>query len=669
MITTEALPVLEPLSRATRTLLEPITLFTPDYLRISLSDDANHFIVQAEAYVDPGDYYASREATPVTINGELKILARMSASGHARHTWVKRVPERKELGDGKWKLGCTDFTALVIHHNWKPEKLIFSADAKIIYDYLISRFLRQSKAGRIIADFKVHRKVPEMPRDWHDVEDPDLALADYQKVALMASLAEEGYALFMQQGTGKTPIAVHRICLEGHRKRRRTGKMYRALVLCPKQCRANWKREFERFHTYPGKVAVMRGHMLRRTRILLGNIRKDEECDWSATIISIDSVDKSWRALGKVPWDIVILDESHYIKNPSSKRSKAALKFQETAKRRMPLTGTPIANSLMDIYPQLEFLSKGMSGFTNFTNFKSFHGKFKKVMSGATPIQKLVGIKGLPLIQERLARCSFICTKKEAGLQLPDKCYDLWEVEMTPLQAEIYETLQTKLVAEIEDGLASGTITADHVLTMLLRLAQVTSNHIKLDDHDEPQQIAGENVKVTAVLDMLAESDAESKTVVWAYFVEDIRVISQALHAAGIKHVGYHANVHPDHKVRDAEAAEIKMNMDPDCKVFLGNPSSAGTGLNIFGYDRDNPDAYQTNVDHAIYVSCNWSMLDRSQSEDRVHRRGTRMPVRITDLVVPGSIDEEIRARVLSKAKKALMITDVREILKKMVAA
>ena len=105
----------------------------------------------------------------------------------------------------------------------------------------------QSNAAAIAAKFKLTGEVPEMPKDFIPFPKghPELELTEYQKVALMISLNNPAYALFMEQGTGKTAIVIARICLEAARKRARdngTGSMYRALIVCPKQVRLNWKR-------------------------------------------------------------------------------------------------------------------------------------------------------------------------------------------------------------------------------------------------------------------------------------------------------------------------------------------------------------------------------------------------------------------------------------------
>lgn len=660
--------VLEPLSKATETILEPLRIRDNEFLVIDLDKKGNSFDCQARSL----RVCSLDETHEFVHNGERLCRCITPITRNAAENWAKRCPERKEVGMGHWIVAATDFTALVIHHAWKPEQLIFASEgAKVMYDFLIARFLSQSTVAETFAKYRIAKQLPELPPDY--IPHPEFPLAGYQTVPLAAFLHKDASAYFMEQGTGKTAIQVARVSLESMRKR--AGKIpglkntiYRVLVICPRQVRLNWCKEFEKFSTAPGKACVLRGGDLGRVRLLAETVRDEPDCAWATAILSQDSVETSFEALRRVPWDLLIIDESHGVKNPATSRFKAIrrLRMEGLVRQISILTGTPFANSLMDLWAQYEVMGDGMSGFSSFKSFKSFHGKFEQVDAGGTTVAKLVAIKHLPIIQERLARTAFIITKKDAGLELPDKVYDIVEVQMTSEQTRLYNLMVDALVVELE-GFEDKKMTADHVLTKLLRLAQITSGFVKWDATEDGtpgrvEPIPGSNPKLEELVNLLTSEDRDpnGKTIIWACFRQDIKAICDKLTSLGIKFVSYFG----DTKDKDRDAAITSFNEDPSCRVFVANPATAGSGLNLLGYDPVNPDRVDTYCDHEIFFSQGWSAVMRSQAEDRAHRKGTRTNVRITDLVVPKTIDEEIRARVTQKMKMALEISDVRDILK-----
>jgi SNF2 family DNA or RNA helicase len=267
-------------------------------------------------------------------------------------------------------------------------------------------------------------------------------------------------------------------------------------------------------------------------------------------------------------------------------------------------------------------------------------------------------------------------------MQLPDKVRDIYEVSATPTQARIYAQLQNELRAAIKDELSGDVkhITVEHILTRLLRLAQVTSGHIKYDEiwsedgvlvqEGKLEPIPGGNPKLDSVIEMIKEdreSDPKSKTVVWAVFNEDIRVLSERLHEEGIWHTGYKPQVVQQYRKSGADDSEIEFNINPECSVFLGNPASGGTGLNLVGWNfRDPENSPDTYCNHVIYFSKNWSMLQRSQSEDRsAERLSTKCNVRVTDLQIENSIDEEMRMVVFGKMEASKTLQDLDSLLKR----
>jgi len=773
---------MKPLTRATEKFLRPLNLHKRDRLSLSLDNTGDKFI--AEIYqIDP--FVADKRCYP---------------SYEAGTIFPARLLERKKLVNDKWEFPATEMTVELIASLWPDTLIEFTDEAKIVFDYIRATAMNLDRNAERTAEFRENHKLPN-----DDIEiNAERPLAEYQLLAAINAMNSEGYGLFMEQGTGKTPVVIARVCNKAVRlreggidwgkvrsseetlkrkfaqrleeelkdidknvtdmiKRKReklergarlraekmqvhmeyTGsaagalakarevvrnaelwlsnrmreialdmqwlekiyreeneakkqriredneralkreielmvkprlkgenRMYRAIVVCPKNVRANWKNEFEAFGTRPGVVTVLRGGDMERTKLLIDTFAA-KDCDYAVVVCSYETMVRSWKVLKHINWDLAVLDEGHYIKSPYTQRTKQAWQLRDNSSARMVLTGTPIANTPLDLFAQFEFLGKGWSGFSSWDNFRKFYGVYEA--NGQTGREMLVGMQNLPFMQERLARMSYIIRKEEALPNLPDKVYDVYEVDMTSEQREIYEQVRDQLAVEIENELDASDnkqLTINNVLTKLLRLAQITAGFVKWDaiaDPDTGDVLRPSMIdrfdpspKIEACLELIKEKGPLEKTMIWTCWVQNIKSLSAALTLAGIKHVTFYGGTSD----AEREEAERLFNEDPECKVFIGNPAAGGTGLNLLGYPPKRPDDAQTNCTHIIYFSQGWSSIHRSQSEDRAHRRGTRVPVRITDLCVPGTIDEEIRTRVLKKRMIAYAVSDVKEILR-----
>lgn len=779
------------LTKETAKLLEPIQASRSDRLELSLQSDGKYFLAHAYAVqtrMDGSEY-------------------RTFPSYHTGKLWV-RIPEKSRLTSGEvgehWKLGATDTTATIISESWPHEQIVFaSADAKLMFKYLIANHARQSINAEATAHFREHGIVPNHELGLH----PTNKLAGYQQVALFNAMDNEGYALFMEQGTGKTAVVVARICNEARRLREGTydergyqqsveqfqarleteikemreeqtkemeaaierketklknaakkaaerrrvtinfegpavealhqaklairdaedwlnrryaeiyvemlkiklhaqdllqwkirqeearlkqrtanliaglqrkripgvNRPYLAVIVCPKQLRFNWELEFFKFATERGRLTRISGPELKRTKQLIDAIEVDPEDLYSVVIISYESISRT-QGLDRIPWDLAVLDESHFIKNPSTKRWKATRDLRIKARQRMCLTGTPITNTVMDLYTQWEFLGEGWSGFSSHTAFKQFYGVFDE-RSAETGFNKIVGVQNLPFMKERIAQQAFVVKKAEVLKDLPSKQYDVWEVEMTEEQTEVYNRIRDQIAIEIENELdrkdVPKSMTVTNILTKMLRLAQVTSGFVAYDPvYSDTGDVIRErivdridpNPKLEALIEISKDKTPRDKTIVWATFVQDIKTISSRLKLEQMDHVLFYGGTSDSER----EEAIRRFNEDPRCKIFIGNPAAGGTGLNLLGYPagHEHADLYDTNCNHVVYYSQNWSMPARAQSEDRCHRRGTREPVRITDLMIPGTIDQEIRNRVLNKRTVADDISNIKDLLK-----
>jgi SNF2 family DNA or RNA helicase len=659
-------------SVATKKYLSPperdyaLQYFRRDRLHLSLTRDikkiASHFVA---------DFYNPSQYSPT---------GRRMPSMHTI-TWAGQFPEGKKiLGEAdtfRLELPATDMVIERINHAMLPEQISFEDhETKIVYDEVLIRGLRADRNAEIYAKYKELKEVPSHTFA-HSAEFP---LACYQQVCLFNFYHTPGYGLLLEQGTGKTPIAIARICNEAETVFKNENRMYRALIVCPKNVRANWQSEFEKFATTEGKITVLRGTAVDRIRQIYEAITNEEGCKYSIVICSYETLTRSFQALQLINWDLGLLDESHYIKSNRTLRFKSAIKLRELCRSRAILTGTPITNTPLDLYTQFEFLGRGYSGFYTWKAFRKFFGQFR--ISEATGYEMLCGMQNIPFMQERLARYSFIVRQKDVMPELPDRVYDQIEIDMTDEQKQIYCEVRDRLAIEIENELDSNRprqMVVNNVLTKLLRLAQITSGFVvwspEYDDDGnmlQPQMVDrfDPDYKLETLVEILKEKKPTDKTIIWSCWVPNIKTIRARLAIENIDCVTFYGAT----KDEDRLIAEERFNCDPACKVFLGNPAAGGTGLNLIGYPppgheiysrngKKTPDDWETNCNHVIYYSQNWSPTARSQSEKRAHRRGTREPVRVTDLVVPGTIDHEIRVRVLAKQIRALEVSDLRKIL------
>ena len=650
---------LEPLNKATRQLLSPINFQPNDFLHISLADDGKRFVLT---------FFAMRKRW-----GENEET-RCAPSWNVR-VFMQRIPQRKALhgivGEQKWIVAGTDFSAILINAIWPKKRLEFEEDAKIVYDFLLLRFLNQTKNSRVKAEYKLNHIVPGMPEDF--IDHPVRPLMSHQKVGFLTSINSEGENEWMEQGTGKTAIIIAYICYKANLIYRKEKRMYNALIVVPKNMRMNWHNKFIDFAVQPGKLTVLRGDKLTRLKLVVEAFKQDNGCKYTVVICSYDSVFRSWDALQHIQWDHCTLDEAHMVKSHTTKRWQIIRKLRDLCRNRSGLTGTPIANNLFDCWTQLEWLGEGLSGFSTFKSFRSYYGKFVKSGDGQREI--LDGYCNLPILQERFARLCFMVTRKEALPELPETTYDVIEVEMSKFQRDAYVKLQKALKFEIENDIIESqnqAITAKTVLTKLLRLSQITAGYIKWDSQmDTEGNVSGggiqrldPNPKIDAVVKFLKDRDELDKTIIWTNWVEAIHMLSEKLTAEGILNVTYYGGTSD----KDRQLAQDNYNQDKNTKVFIGNPAAGGTGLDLWGHI---PEWAGTDKDHGcnttamIYYSSDWSFLKRDQSSGRPVRRGTRVTVQIIDLVVPKTIDEEIACRLLDKKMVAMQLQDVKDVMSK----
>lgn len=639
-------------------------------------------------------------------------------SRYATNDFILRIPEHKSLYDPnnyrgeRYLVAATDITVALIYKLWmepykdESEKRVhFTPDAETVFTYLLLTCDRMSQNAEIISNYKAQKEIVnkyknngysvETNDDFSDFDKSlhladlekqlipeqvvnelqycaDRPLAPHQQVGLCLQYNNEGFADFSEQGCGKTPTMVATIdnlALKKYNDCQRDEKPFSplmVLIVAPNNVRSNWEREIQNFSTVEGRTTIISGTEITRRKLLLEAIANVTDEKYVAAICGY-GICHNYLINSMIEWDVVVADEAHYAKDPNTLRWKEGLsKLRDKSKHRYPLTGTPVCNSINDLYTLLEFTRKGGSGFSSFKEFQNFYNVFDE-------FSRKVGYQNLPFIQERLMQMSFRITKKEAMPDLPEKVYDVIDVEMSPYQTNVYEKIANELQWKFEQELAACdernyAMTVNNILTQMLRLAQITSGFITYDavysDDGEllkPKKVERfkEQPKINEVIEVLKNRGPLEKTLIWACWESDLVALQEAVEKAGIKSVLFYGKT----SEKERKQNEYTFNNDDSCTVFIGNAAAGGTGLNLLGYPPGSPEKSEMNVTQEIFFSQNWSHVYRSQSEDRAHRRGTRTNVRIIDLQVRNTIDTTIRQRVTEKKDMAMEINDLRKLM------
>jgi SNF2 family DNA or RNA helicase len=464
----------------------------------------------------------------------------------------------------------------------------------------------------------------------------------YEHQKVMASMAVQvpGLAFLCEMGTGKTRAAI-----EAAAELVRRGRLDGVVIVCPNSVTGTWEREL-RLWTDKLRPARLDGTVADRGRALNRLIGSTYAPGGVCPIINYEVLDKLKGEVvaGMTRHRIgVIFDEGHRIRNPTAKMTKAAMKIAGHAAWRLLMTGTPIVNGIENIWSQWYVVDLGITFGANYVQFRreffdeSWDGfNIEAKADTADTVGARIQRRG---IRYRKADC----------LDLPPKVYEILDAPMGREQAQAYRDMEQQLIVEFErlEEEAEGQSTAAIQLTMLLRLAQITSGYLP----NEGAPGAMYRFPSIPKLDLLDETVREQvaagrQVIIWASFVENYRMVEERVGDLGlVKIVGGLTKVQ-----RDSAEAEFLAGR---ARVFLGHPGSAGVGLNL------------QSGSVALYYSQDYNLEYRLQSEDRCHRSGSEIhdSVLYLDLECPGTIDTIMRQARERKLVVAEAVTEFRRAL------
>lgn len=481
-----------------------------------------------------------------------------------------------------------------------------------------------------------------------DGEDSDLfphqrAGVEFLSKARRALLADE-------PGLGKTAQAIRSL----KRLHDRGEQVFPALIVCPNTLKSNWEREFDKW--WPGvDVQVIKGSALQRRKLfeheaqvyvvnwesLRGHSRlqgygsialaRCVECGGHDSRISEARCEVHKRELNLIDFKSVIADEIHRSKDPKSKQTRALWAASGKADIRFALTGTPIANNVIDLWPILHWLDerewpsrpKWIDRYVN-TMINAFGGM---LVIGLKPEMETEFYSGINPRMRRMLKARVLPW-------LPPVIHDRRDVEMGAKQEKAYVQMLENMIALLEkDGSIDSdgeVVVAPNPLTQTLRLIQFASAYaeVQITEQGEEIKLSEPSCKVDALMDDIKNGDYEGDQVaVCAVSRQLIEILSARMTKEGIKHgliTGAQSQFERQQAIDDFQSGKIKW--------ILFTVQAGGVGVTL------------TAARRLVMLQRPWSLVDYKQALDRVHRIGSEVhdSVLITDYVTEGTIEERV---------------------------
>jgi SNF2 family DNA or RNA helicase len=435
----------------------------------------------------------------------------------------------------------------------------------------------------------------------------------------------------MDMGTGKTKTA-----LDLYSAYYINGDVDRVLIVTKFSTRRNWEREIGIHCPVECDVRIL--DTARAKDFKRWNTESDDRL--KVLIVGTESlaaggaVNYAEAFVGVSTRVGMVVDEAHMIKNHGATRSKNCVHLGNAALYKLIMTGTPVANGPMDVFMQFEFLDSNIIGLGDFYSFRN-----RYAIMGGYEDRQVVGYQNMAELVELISPFVFQVRKSDVLTELPPKVFQVREVEMTDEQRRLYKEIAKRDKAVSEAG--DRAVTVKSVLERMLRLQEIAGGVITYERNPdlynphkfEHNRIPGKNPKVEELLNITEET--ECSTIVWCRFVEEIRMVSEALRGKYGRDSVVEIFGEIDEATRDHNVTNLFQTKK--ARFLVGNAATGGVGLNM------------TAAELVVYFSNSFSFTDREQSEDRAHRIGQTRSVTYIDLVAEGTVDSVVVEALRSK--------------------
>ena len=423
-----------------------------------------------------------------------------------------------------------------------------------------------------------------------------------------------GGILADDMGLGKT---LQTLTLILRQKEQATGMP--TLVVMPTSLVYNWASEAKKF-TPDLSILVYAG--LNRDKNL------DNFSKFDLLVTTYGTVRQDIEQLKNYPFDYVILDESQMIKNPDSKTYKAVTKLK--ASHRLSLTGTPLENTLMDLWSQMSFLNPGLLGSEKF--FRDYY---------VGPIEKEADEKKRDQLRKIIHPFILRRTKEQVASELPPKVEQYHYCEMEEEQRELYDETKNAYRNYLMEMISNGEYQRNkfNLLAGLQKLRQIAI-HPGLVEEGQGLR-SGKYKEFIRMLQNVLEEGA--KVLVFSQYVKFLDIIRKDL---DFEKVDY---AYLDGSTKDRAGVVNRFQEDPAIQVFLISLKAGGVGLNL------------TAAQYVFILDPWWNPAVENQAIDRTHRIGQDKTVFSYKFITRDSIEEKIIRLQQRKSKLSQEIISVDE--------
>jgi SNF2 family DNA or RNA helicase len=494
-----------------------------------------------------------------------------------------------------------------------------------------------------LANVTMSRKLQKLT-DFETLEEIDLPknfnglLRPYQKAGYnwfhFLKNYHFGGCLADDMGLGKT-IQTLALLQKNKEDTEAAGSKSTSLLIMPTSLIYNWINEAKKF-TPQLRLMVHTGAFRYKSPEAFGNY------DVIVTTYGISRIDID--LFTSFFFDYVILDESQNIKNPSSKSYQSVKQLKSRFK--LILSGTPVENSVNDLWTQMSFINPGLLGIQQY-----FQNEF------VTPIEKKKDEDKARKLQALIKPFVLRRTKEQVATELPPKTENLFYCQMSDEQAAVYEKVKSEYRNELLKSLEDGTYakTQIQVLQGLIKLRQIANHPSMIDSEYE-----GDSGKFENVVHTLANVlDGGHKVLIFSQFVKQLTIYRNYFDEQGIPYA------YLDGSTQNRGDIVKHFQEDEKTRVFLISIKAGGVGLNL------------TEADYVFILDPWWNPAVEQQAIDRTHRIGQTKNVFIYKFITKDSVEEKILAlqqRKLSVARalittedsfiKSLSAEDIKEILR-----